>query len=213
MVNEKVLNAIKELRERTEKKKFSQSFDLIISLKEFDLKKAENKFSEDVVLPHGKGRESSVIVFGDNAKDAGTEIFTTEQVNELTKNKRKAKKLVSNTDFFLAEAKLMPVVGKVLGQYVGPRGKLPKIITGEIKTLVKNYKKSVRVRVKDAPVIQTIVGKEDMGDQELGENVEAVLKFLETRLPKGKNNIGKIMLKMTMSKPIKVDVYGQTKQS
>lgn len=213
MVNEKILNAIKELREKTEKKKFSQSIDLIISLKEFDLKKAENKFSEDVVLPHGKGRESSVIIFADNIKDAGTDVFTTEQVNELTKSKRKAKKLVSNTDFFLAEAKLMPVVGKVLGQFVGPRGKLPKIISGDIKNLVTNYKKSVRVRVKDAPVIQTMIGKDSMKDDELAENVEAVLKFLETRLPKGKNNIGKIMMKLTMSKPIKVDVYGQAKES
>jgi large subunit ribosomal protein L1 len=213
LVNEKILNAIKELREKTEKKKFSQSFDLIISLKEFDLKKAENKFSEDVVLPHGKGRESSVVIFADNVKDPGTDVFTTEQVNELAKNKRKAKKLVSETDFFLAEAKLMPVVGKVLGQFVGPRGKLPKIITGDVKALVKNYKKSVRIRIKDSPVIQTIIGKEDMKDEELAENAEAVLKFLEIRLPKGKSNIGKIMMKLTMGKPIKADAYGQTKES
>ena len=206
MANEKILNAIKELRDKSAKKNFSQSFDMIISLKEFDLRKSENKFTDEIVLPHGKGRESTVVVFADNIKDAGTEVLTTEQVNELTKNKRKAKKLVSSTDFFLSEAKLMPVVGKVLGQYVGPRGKLPKIVSGDIKTLVKNSKKSVRVRIKDAPVIQTIIGKEDMKDQEIAENAEAVLKFLETRLPKGKNNIGKIMMKLTMSKPVKIEV-------
>jgi len=206
LANEKILNAIKELRDKSAKKNFSQSFDMIISLKEFDLRKSENKFTDEIVLPHGKGRESTVVVFADNIKDAGTEVLTTEQVNELTKNKRKAKKLVSSTDFFLSEAKLMPVVGKVLGQYVGPRGKLPKIVSGDIKTLVKNSKKSVRVRIKDAPVIQTIIGKEDMKDQEIAENAEAVLKFLETRLPKGKNNIGKIMMKLTMSKPVKIEV-------
>jgi len=205
-MDEKILNTIKELREKSGKRNFSQSFDLIISLKEYDMKKPENKFTEDVILPHGKGRESSVIVFADNIKDPGTDVFTTEEVNNLMKNKRKAKKMVSSTDFFLAEAKLMPVVGKVLGQYVGPRGKLPKIITGDVKALVKNYKKSVRVRVKDAPVIQTIIGKEDMKDQEIAENVEAVLNFLKTRLPKGKNNIGKIMMKLTMGKPIKIEV-------
>lgn len=205
-MDEKILNAIKELREKSDKRNFSQSFDLIISLKEYDMKKPENKFTEDVVLPHGKGRESSVIVFADNIKDPGTDVFTTEHVNELMKNKRKAKKLVSSTDFFLAEAKLMPLVGKVLGQYVGPRGKLPKIITGDVNALVKNYKKSVRIRIKDAPVIQTIIGKEDMKDQEIVENVEAVLNYLKTRLPKGKNNIGKIMMKLTMGKPIKIEV-------
>jgi len=206
LANEKILNAIKQLREKSGKKEFSQSVDLIVSLKEFDLKKPENKFTDEVILPHGKGRESSVIVFADNIKDVGTEILTTEEVNDLAKNKRKAKKLVANTDFFLAEAKLMPVVGKVLGQFVGPRGKLPKIITGDAKALVKNYKRAVRVRVKDTPVIQTIIGKEDMKDQELAENMEAVLQFLEKRLPKGKNNIGKVMMKLTMSKPMKVEI-------
>lgn len=207
MPNEKILNAIKQLREKSGKRKFAQSIDLIISLKEFDLKKPENKFSDEVFLPHGKGRESSVIIFADNIKEAGTDVFSTEEVNNLAKNKREAKKLVANTDFFLAEAKLMPVIGKVLGQYVGPRGKLPKIITGDVKSLVKNYKKAVRIRVKDAPVIQAIVGKEDMKDEQLAENIEAVMKFLETKLPKGKGNIGKIVMKMTMGKPMKIEVY------
>jgi len=204
--NEKILSAIKELRDKSEKRQFSQSFDLLISLKEVDLKKPENKFTEDVVLPHGKGKESTVIVFADNIKDAGADIFTTDDVNNLVKNKRKAKKLVSSTDFFLAEAKLMPVVGKVLGQFIGPRGKLPKVITGDVKALVKNSKKAVRIRVKDSPVIQTIVGKEDMKDEEIAENIDAVLKILETKLPKGKSNIGKIMLKLTMGKPMKIEV-------
>ena len=206
MSNEKILSAIKELRDKSEKRQFSQSFDLLISLKEVDLKKPENKFTEDVVLPHGKGKESTVIVFADNIKDAGADIFTTDDVNNLVKNKRKAKKLVSSTDFFLAEAKLMPVVGKVLGQFIGPRGKLPKVITGDVKALVKNSKKAVRIRVKDSPVIQTIVGKEDMKDEEIAENIDAVLKILETKLPKGKSNIGKIMLKLTMGKPMKIEV-------
>jgi len=206
LANEKIINVIKELREKSSKRNFSQSFDLIISLKEFDLRKPESKFVDEVVLPHGKGRESTVIVFADNIKEAGTDVLSTEDVNNLAKNKRKAKKLVSSTDFFLAEAKLMPIVGKVLGQFVGPRGKLPKIISGDVKTLVKNAKKSVRVRVKDAPVIQAIIGKEDMKDQEIAENAEAVLQFLEKRLPKGKTNIGMIMMKMTMSKPLKVEV-------
>ena len=118
LVNEKILKAIKELREKSGKRQFSQSFDLLISLKEFDLKKPENKFTDEVVLPHGKGKESMVVVFADNIKDAGTDVFTTEEVNNLAKNKRKAKKLVGSTDFFLAEAKLMPVVGKVLGKFV-----------------------------------------------------------------------------------------------
>ena len=45
-----------------------------------------------------------------------------------------------------------------------------------------------------------------MKDEEVLENINAVLKFLEGKLPKGKINIGRVMLKMTMSKPVKLEV-------
>ena len=207
MANEKIVAAIKQLREKGKKRTFSQSVDLIVALRELDLKKPENKFAEEVMLPHGRGKEASVTVFSDTIKDAGeAEVFNGEDLNTLAKNKRKAKKLVANSDFFLADPKLMPVVGKILGQFIGPRGKLPKIVAGDVKSTVKNLTKSVRVRVKDAPVIQCLVGKEDMKDEQIAENVEAVLAFLEKKLPKGKNNIGRVMLKTTMSEPIKVEL-------
>lgn len=99
----------------------------------------------------------------------------------------------------------MPIIGKVLGAYLAPKGKMPKMFSGgEIKTLVKNYKKSVRVRIKDSPVVQCLVGKENMKDEEVVENIEEVIKALETKLPKGKHNIGKIMMKLTMGKPVKI---------
>lgn len=205
-MNEKILKTVKELREKSKKRNFSQTFDLIVSLKEFDIKKPENKFTDDVALPHGRGKDANIILFSDSLKDVDCEIYTNEKIQALTKNKRLAKTLVKQTDFFLSEPKLMPVVGKVLGAYVGPKGKIPKLISGDVKILVKNYKKSVRIRIKDAPVIQCLVGKEDMKDDQITENVEAVLKFLETKLPKGKNNIGKVMLKMTMGEPVKVEV-------
>lgn len=186
-MEEKFLQAIKELKEKSKKRNFPQSFDLIISLKEFDIKKPENKFTEDVVLPHGRGKEAEVVVFSDSVKDVDCKVLTTEDVNKLTKSKRDAKKLISETDFFLSEPKLMPTIGKVLGAYLAPKGKMPKMFTGgEIKSLVKNYKKSVRVRIKDSPVVQCLVGKEDMKDEEVIENVEEVIRALEAKLPKRK---------------------------
>jgi len=205
-MDEKILNAIKELKEKSKKRNFSQTFDLIVSLKEVDLKKPENKFTEDVVLPFGRGKEADVVVFADSVSGVDCKILTTEDVNRLARSKRVAKKLVSETDFFLAEPKLMPLVGKALGQFVGPKGKMPKIISGDVKFMVKNYKKSVRIRVKDSPVIQCLVGKESMEDEEIVGNINAVLNFLETKLPKGKHNIGSILLKTTMSKPVKIEV-------
>ena len=205
-MKEKIIKAIQELRRTAKKRNFVQSVDLIVNLKEIDVKKPENRFLEDVVLPHGRGKEAKVVIFSDSIKEADCEILTSEDIAKIAANKREAKKLARNVDFFLTEPRLMPIIGKNLGQFLGPRGKMPKIISGNLKTLVEDYKKSVRIKVKDAPVVQCIVGKEDMKDEEIAENVEAVIKALETKLPRGKNNIKEILLKFTMSKPVRVEV-------
>jgi len=203
-MRENVLKAIEELREKSKKRNFSQTIDLIIILKEFDIKKQENKFAEDVYLPKGRGKPANVVVFSDNIKDIDCEILNSGELEVIGKNKRDAKKLVSGTQFFLAEAQMMPLIGKTLGQLLAPRGKMPKIVTGNINAIVKTLKNSVRIKVKDSPVIQCLIGKEDMKNEDIESNVDAILHFLETKLPKGKHNIGEVLLKFTMSEPVKV---------
>lgn len=202
---EQIEKAFNELK-AGEKRNFVQSVDLIISLKGIDLKKTENKFSEDIALPHGRGRDASVAVFSDNLSDVGCDVMTSGDIQRIAGDRREAKNLGKNTDFFLSEAPLMPLIGKSLGQVLAPKGKMPKVISGDVKKLVEGYKKSVRIAVKNSPVIQCFVGKEDIETRNIVENVEAVLKFLETRLPRGRQNIGKVLIKLTMSKPVKVEM-------
>jgi len=205
-MNENILQVIKELREKSKKRSFPQSFDLIINLREFDTKKPENKITEDIILPHGRGVEANVIVFSDSLKDVGCDVLNSSNVEKFIKNKREGRKLVKSTDFFLSEPKLMPLVGKALGAYLGPKGKMPKLLVGDTKKMVDGYKRSVRVRIKDAPVVQCLVGKESMKDEMIVENIEAVLEHLKSKMPKGKHNFDKIFLKMTMSKHIQIKV-------
>ena len=56
---QKILEAIKLAREKSKERKFSQSFDLIINLKEFDIKK-EAKIDDFITLPHGRGKDATV---------------------------------------------------------------------------------------------------------------------------------------------------------
>ncbi len=203
-----IKNAIKELRKNSKKRNFVQTFDLIVNLKDVDLKKPENKFTEDLVLPHGKGKEVKIVIFSDSIKEGEINypILRSSDIEILSKSKREAKKFIKRTDFFLAEPKLMPLIGKMLGQFLGPRGKMPKIITEDLGKMVEDLKKSVRIRLKDSPVIQCPVGNESMKDEEIAENVVAVLEFLKNKLPKGEKNIANVLLKMTMSKPVEIKV-------
>ena len=84
-MNEKILKAVKESREKSKKRNFSQTFDLVVSLKEFDLKKQENKFTEDVILPHGRGDEARIMVFSDNIKSDGFDVMTNVDLQNLAK--------------------------------------------------------------------------------------------------------------------------------
>lgn len=207
-MTEKILQAIKELREKSKKRNFPQSFDLIINLKEFDIKKPENRINEDVLLPN-KYKDSEIVIFADNIKNVQSTIITSDEVEKLSKNKREIKKLIKKTDFFLAEPKLMPLVGKLFGQLLAPKGLMPKLIVpgSDVNSVVEKLKKSIRIKLKDSPVIQCHVGNESMKDEKVAENIEAVLKYLETRLPRGKHNIKEILLKFTMSKPVKIEVW------
>ena len=204
-MTEKLADAIKQLREQ-KKRNFSQTFDFIVKLNAIDLKKPENKINEEFKLPYGWGMDSKVGIFSDTAGNAGATVISSAEIEGFGKDKRTAKRLVKEIDFFLAEARLMPLVGKILGQLLAPRGRMPKVVTSDASGTVENLKKSIRIRIKDSPVIQCKIGKEDMKDEEIVENVKAVAKYLETRLPKGKANIGKIYLKLTMGEPVEVEV-------
>ncbi|MBI2542945.1 MAG: 50S ribosomal protein L1 [Candidatus Aenigmarchaeota archaeon] len=205
-MRDKILKALTELRNKTEKRKFSQSIDLIVSFKGLDLKKPESKFSEDLFLPNGRGDDADIVVFSDALTEVGCKVLNGSDIQTLATKKSDVKKLSAETDFFLAEAPLMPQIGRIFGQTLAPKNKMPKIIAGDVRKMVENYKRAVRLAVKSSPTIQCIVGKEKMDDGEIVDNVETVLKFLEGKLPRGRQNMNKVLLKFTMSKPVKIEV-------
>ncbi len=209
---QEVLESIKKVREVSKKRNFVQTFDLIVNIKGIDLKKPENRFSEVIELPYGKGKDVKMVVFSDMAKDIDAMVIKGKEIEKIAKNKREVKKLVKNTDFFFAEPQLMPLIGRFLGKFLAPRGKMPIIIREDLKALIERYKKCIRINLKISPIIQCAVGTEQMKDEEIAENVLAVINFLKERLPKGENNIGKIYLKLTMGKPIEVNLLGKRRK-
>jgi large subunit ribosomal protein L1 len=207
-MNEKILKVIQDLKQGSEKRNFAQAYDFIANLKELDLKKPENKIDDSFPLPHGRGKDAHVVLFTDVHKNVeGAEVLSSSDIAQLAVNKRAAKKLANEADFLFGDPKVMPIVGKNLGTILGPRGKVPKILAGDVKSLVDVSKRSTRIRVKDALVIQCTVGNDKMKDEHIADNVEALIKFLEHRLPRGKANLAKMQLKLTMGKPVKLEVF------
>ena len=212
LAKDDISRALGELRKGVTKKKFTQSIDLVVRLREVDLKKPENRINETIALPNPpeKPLKICVIASGDlatRAKSAGADMLVGRQeMDNLSKDKKAARKLAQEYDFFIAEAPLMPLVGRALGSFLGPRGKMPTPVppNAPIEQVVANHRKMVRVRMREQPVLQCRVGTEAMADDKLVENIQAVVSRIEQKLERGFKNIGEILIKGTMSKPVKV---------
>ena len=210
--NDSIAKALAEARSKTEKRKFNQSIELAVKLREIDFKKPESRINESLELPTPADKEVKVAVIagGDlatRARAGGADIVIgREDLDKLGREKKEARKLAQKYDFFIAEAPLMPQVGKTLGQMLGPRGKMPTPVppTAPIDEVIKRHRRNIRLRMKDQQVIQCKVGTEDMAGDALIQNIQTVLSRLETKLEKGPKNISSIAIKATMGPLVKI---------
>ena len=207
-----ILDAIKDVKDKSKKRDFVQSIELIINLQDIDPKKPEGRIQELIELPHHIGKESKICVIATGemalkAKRAGANLVIKRgDLEALMGDKKKQKELAKTYDFFIAEAPLMPLVGKSLGATLGPRGKMPTPVppTANIADQIEKHRKMVLLRMRGQPVLQCRVGNENMADKEMAENIQAVVRRIEGKLKRGMKNIRSIRLKTTMSPPVKV---------
>ena len=199
-----ILKAIKKAREDTKERKFTQSFDIAINLKNIDLKKPDSKFKEDIVLPNGRGTPSKVGIIGEElvskSKTMADVFVNGDELSRVEKDKKSAKKLVSTADFFISEPAFMARVGKSLGRVMGPKNKMPQPFPpqGDPKAMIERFKKTIRVVLKDSPVIHCLVGDEKMSDEELEANIKHTISAITSKLPNNQHNVRSMYLKMTM---------------
>jgi len=209
---DKVIEAVEEAKKRAKKRKFIQSVELIVKLRDVDVKKPENRINMEVPLPHpppNKPAKVAVIATGDlalKAKQAKADLVVSrEDLEKIAANKKTAKELAKSYDFFLAQPDLMPLIGRYLGRYLGPRGKMPKPVppSADIEALLARYRRSIRIRIKDQPQVMCRVGAENQDSKEIAENINAVIEALKTkfRIPQ---NIERVYVKLTMGPAVEI---------
>ena len=211
-MTQEIIDAVKEAKELAKPRNFTQSIDVIINIKDLDVRKPDNRFSEELALPNGRGKPITigVIASGElavSAKNAGIDfVISKEDLEELGKNRKQAKKLAGSVDFFIAQADMMALVGRFLGPVLGPRNKMPKPVpaNAKVEPLLERLQSTIKVGVKQQPSIQILVGTQDMDDEELAENIEAVLAILDRNLEKGRNQIKSMYIKATMGSVVRV---------
>ncbi len=205
-------NSIKQLRESSKKRNFDQTIDLVLNLKQIDVKKEDNKQDHFIALPSGRGKKIKICALVDQelfkeAKANCDKVFLEEEFSRL--KKKDLKKAATECTYFIAQANIMPSVAKTFGRTLGARGKMPNpkagcVVPGNInlKPVIERLQKTVRIITKNEPIIKVSVGTESMKDSDLAENISYVYSYIESVLPQGKNNIKNAILKTTMGKPI-----------
>jgi len=201
---------VTEAKTTDKERKFKQSVEMYIILKDIDVKKGF-AFNETVQLPKKLSSPTTVCVMaggdmGLKAKSANADsVLGGDELSNIAANKRQARKFINSYDFFLADTQLMTTVGKVLGQLLGPRGKMPVPVpfNAPIDAFLDRFRSSIRVKVKNSLSISCKIGEESMSDADLAANAHAVLAAVEKKLPSGDRNIRRIIIKTSMGKPIK----------
>ena len=213
MANEsQLMEIIKQAKETDKDRKFKQSVEMIMVFRDVDVKKGF-AINETVQLPKKLSKPATVCIMasgdmGIKAKNAKADLVVDEnELAKLSADKKKSKNMVNKYDFFLADTKLMPTVGKTLGQLLGPRGKMPTPVpfNAPIESFLERFRCSVKIKAKGSLAMSCKIGEEGMEDADLAANANAVATAIEKALPNGSRNVKKIMFKTTMGKAIKVE--------
>ncbi|MHA1445955.1 MAG: 50S ribosomal protein L1 [Candidatus Heimdallarchaeaceae archaeon] len=212
MVEQELRIAIEKMKKDSPARKFVESVDIAINLKDINLQDPSKRFQMDIRLPHPLEKDIRICVLGEgshlvDAESAGAaRIINKDELDNISREPKIAKKLAQQYDFFIATASLMPTIGRSLGKFLGPRGKMPRPLppTAPIKPLINDFQTTIQIRLRQSPVIQARIATIAMENDSIVENALTVVRNIENRLEKGENNIRTIYIKSTMGPVIKV---------
>ncbi len=204
-----VFSAIQEVKSNA-KANFDETIEIVLGLG-LDPRKPNQNLRGTVTMPNGTGKSERIAVFAqgdklEEAKDAGADLFGGENLVEQI--------LAGNIEFTkcIATPDMMPVVGRV-ARILGPRGLMPNPKTGTITMDVVGAIEAasqgqVEYRVDKFGYLQAGFGKVSFADEDLVENLRALLLAITDNKPEGAK--GKYLrqgtMSSTMGKGVKLDV-------
>lgn len=211
MAEQDIVEAVSRALDEAPERSFRETVDLAVNLRDLDLNDPSNRVDESVVLPSGTGQETQIVVFAEGetalrAEEVADEVLDSDALSDLGDDIDEAKDLAEATDFFIAEAAMMQNVASNLGRVLGPRGKMPEPLQpdDDVVDVVNRMKNSVLLRSRDRRTFHTRVGAEDMSADDIGTNIDTILRRLHATLEKGPHNIDSVYVKTTMGPAVEV---------
>jgi len=189
--------------------RFDESVDLAVRLG-VNPRHADQMVRGTVLLPHGTGKETRVLVFAKGEKEkeaasAGADFVGAEDmVEKISKGWLEFDKAIATPD-------MMGMVGKI-GKILGPRGLMPNPKTGtvtfNISDAVSDLKKGkIEFKVDKAGIVHVATGKASFAEEKLKENITSLIDTLIKLKPSTSKGVylRGIVLSTTMGPGIKID--------
>ena len=211
LANKETVEAVKKAITIAPQRKFEESVEVAINLKDVDLSVPKNRIQEDIILPKGRGKVIKVCLFGGGemaikARAAADLVISPDEFNKYMDDKKNAKSLARQYDYFIAEAPLMATIGRKMGVVLGPRGKMPKAIQpgSDPAPIINTLKRTTSVRTREKKTFQAHVGTRSMNPEDLADNIDTVLNRVIGRLEKGRINLESAYVKTTMGPAVRI---------
>jgi large subunit ribosomal protein L1 len=191
------------------KLKFDPTVDIAVRLG-VDPRKANQMVRGTVSLPHGTGKDVSVLVLCSpdketEAKEAGADYVGLDEYID------KIKKGWTDVDVIITMPSVMGKVG-ALGRILGPRGLMPNPKTGTVTMNIGQAVKDVKAgkidfKVDKYGIVHAAIGKASFESNQIVDNAKELIAALVKLKPSSAKGqyVKSITLSSTMSPGVKVE--------
>lgn len=211
---EKMKVAITQMLASRKPRKFVETVDLQIGLKDYDPSK-DKRFAGSVKLPYIPRPRLRVCVIADAAhvdkcKAAGFDYIEADNLKKLIdptdKKGKQLKKFAKKYKLFFVSESLVRQLPKLGGPLLTRWGKFPTVIqtNDDIKAKVEEGLQTVKFQLKKVICLGVAVGNVDMTEEQIRHNLNMSVNYLISLLKKGWNNIKSLYIRSTMGQSIKL---------
>lgn len=190
--------------------KFDETVELHVKLG-VDSRHADQQVRGAVVLPHGTGKVSRVLVFAKGDKAEAAKAAGADYVGEMDLVERIQKENWFDFDVVIATPDMMSVVGR-LGKVLGPKGLMPSPKAGTVspdvaKAVTEVKAGKVEYRLDKTNIIHCPIGKASFGAEKLAENFDAIMGAIVKARPSATKGqyIKSCVIASTMGPGVKVN--------
>merc|ERR1719329_1017608 len=208
--NAAVAEAIADLRKISKDRKFKQTIELQVGLKDYDPQK-DKRFVGSVVLPNNPRPNPKICIVADEkhkdeikAKKIDIDVVDLDYLKKFNKDKKQIKGWAKQYALLIASDTVLKKVPVVCGPILNRINRFPQVVSHSdpLDIKVADIRSSVKWQLKKVTCLNAAVGSETMSDEELRVNIMMAINFLISLLKKGWHNMKSVHIKTTMSKSI-----------